>query len=224
MIHKAAISRLAATAAFLGFAGAFAPLAWAETASVTVVHDDPDGLIEPGQTVRMDVLVEWEPASAWFAGLQGDLGPTPGVGAASNVTSIFPQSALVNWGQVAGGGITGLQFAIIPPFGMWCYPWPPPGGGGTGLIGPLVSYDWTAPTDYLGPISIDWRSPATVPNLRLFPTLSSPAFTEADTTFTPATLTVVPTPGVAAVFGAAAVFVARRSRRVVAELELRRPR
>ncbi|MCB9840878.1 MAG: hypothetical protein H6809_04410 [Phycisphaeraceae bacterium] len=192
-----------------------AGVASAQTATVTVVHDDPDGLVEPGQTVRIDVLVEWEPATAWFAGLQGDLGPTPGVGAASNVASIFPQSALVNWGQVSGGGITGLQFAIVPPFGLWCYPWPPPGGGGTGLIGPLVSYDWTAPTDYLGPVSFDWRSPAGVPNLRVFPSLLSPVFIEASTAYTPATLTVVPGPGGAVVVGVAAALASRRSRRAI---------
>lgn len=170
-----------------------APVAIAQTATVAVTHDDPDGLIEPGQVVRIDVNVTWREQRMTFAGLKGDARATPNFGTASNHTSIFPQGALINWGQAVGGGIVGADFAVTLNFGLWCYPWPP-SSLGTALIGPILSFDWTAPTDAPGPVTFSFATPAAAPKVRLYATSASPNFSEAQTTFIPVTVTVVPAP------------------------------
>ncbi|MCB9840381.1 MAG: hypothetical protein H6809_01855 [Phycisphaeraceae bacterium] len=180
--------------------------ATAQTATVIVSHDDPDGLVEPGQAVRIGVMVDWT-GGIQLAGLAGSLGPTPDVGIASSPSSPLG-GPLVNVGTPLGGGIVGYDVASIPPFftagpnviPSWAFP-----------PIPVLEYTWTAPATP-GVVEFDFTPRALAPNVRLYTSLLSIAPVEAQTTYVGTSLTVVPGVGVLWAFGAAAVVVGRRRR------------
>ncbi len=189
--------------------------ALAQTATVTVSHNDPDGIVEPGQTINVRVDVTWSPGSSsnWilFAGLAGDVLPAPTTGTSSNVTSIFATSALANLGQPTSGGVVGIDIANPPTFGFsGCYPWPPPVNGPSSLAGEFIAFDWTAPTDNPGPVTFAFTPHPAHPGVRLFPSSSSANFIYAETTFLPITLTVTPAP--ASIAALAFALIPRRRR------------
>lgn len=195
---------------------AVASVAAAQSATVTVSHDDPDGIVLPGQTINVRVEVAWTGGSTsnWirFAGLSGDALPTPRVGSSSNITSVFQPNGLISLGQPGQGGVLGVDVAITPIFGWGCYPWPPPATGPTTLAGPLVAFDWTAPTDFSGPVTFAFDPSPTSPSVRLYPSQSSPAWVEAQTTYRPVSITVIPAPAGLWIAGATLAAGARRSR------------
>lgn len=178
----------------------------AQTAVVTVVHDDPDGFVEPGQAVRIGVMVDWA-GGIQLAGLAGSLGPTPDVGVASVPTTPLG-GPLVNVGAPLGGGIVGYDVASIPP-SFTAGPSIIPGWAFPPI--PVLEYTWTAPATP-GVVEFDFVASPLAPNVRLYTSLVSPAFTEAQTTYVGTSLTVVPGVGSVWMLGAAAAALARRRR------------
>ena len=201
----------------LGIAVAGTPALAQLGAWVTVSHNDPDGIVLPGQTINVRVDVTWTPGSSnqWilFAGLAGDVLPSPSVGTSSNITSVFVPSGLVSLGHASQGGVVGVSVANPPNFGLGgCYPWPPPAQGPSSLAGPFVAFDWTAPLDAPGAVTFAFAASASVPNVRLFPSTTSPAFIEVPTAYVPVTLTVVPGPGTLGLLGLISAVGGRRRR------------
>lgn len=167
--------------------------ALAQSATVTVSHNDPDGLVDPGQVITVRVDLSWLPVPS-LAGLAGDLLPTPSRGSSANITSALPRGPLVQLGTPIQGGVVGI--AIRAP---------------SNLSGPIVAFEWTAPLNAPGPVTFAFiPSPAT-PNVRIFPASGSQGFVEAQTTFISASLTVVPSPATVAVLGAG-LLLRRRTR------------
>ncbi|MCA9288762.1 MAG: hypothetical protein KDA05_09275 [Phycisphaerales bacterium] len=176
-----------------------------QTAVLSVMHNDPDGLVEPGQSVRIYATIEYSGA-VQIAGVAGSLLATPNVGAAGAPYTPLG-GILVNVGMASGGGIEGYDVASVPPFftgGLTLPGW---------SLSPslILEYQWTAPATP-GVVEFDFVASPLAPNVRLYAQLQSPAFTEAQTTYVGASLTVVPSVGVLWAFGAAG-FAGRPKRR-----------
>ena len=186
--------------------GLFAMTCQAQEALVAVSHDRGSGVILPGETARVSMVVSWS-APTWpppvpfplyytFAGLAGDLRATGDMGVASNPTSVFyyapSPSPLTQLGTPVGGSIVGYDIAMLPPALVGT---PHPSQGNWGGVNAL-EFDWTAPS-VSQPTWIDFAfTPRTLaPNIRLYVTVG-PEFVEADTTFTSARILVLPAPGV----------------------------
>ena len=172
-------------------AGFMAPRSLAFDVTFTTSHNDPDGLVTPGQVVRISSVLNWSDPTVQFAGLKGDLMPTPRVGTSSNRASPFPPGGLVNLGQLIGGGVDNIDIATTPAFFTGGIPTQPTANW-FGMD--VVSFDWTAPTDYLGLVTFDLELDPTAPVIRFFPSVSSPIWVPTNQTLVPATLTVVPAP------------------------------
>lgn len=172
---------------------AVASSAVAQTATIAVTHDDPDGVILPGETVRITMRISWTPA-VQLAGFAGDLRADPvgpgAPGTISNRFSRFLPSALTINGSVVADDILGIDIASTPGFFtpmVW-----PPWGSYTGFD--AFAHDWTAPSSP-GNYRFGFSPRDDRPNVRLYPSWSSPAWIEAPTTYLWASLTVIPGPG-----------------------------
>ncbi|MCA9288376.1 MAG: hypothetical protein KDA05_07320 [Phycisphaerales bacterium] len=209
------------TIALVAIAGS-ATVALAQTATIRVSHDDPDGIVEPGQTVRISTLLTWQvtgalglPLSALFE-LKGGVRATPNVGLASSST--LPYGNLGNGSTVittpgvsAGGSIESVHlrnenlnwifFSTQPP---------PPWSFSDGFE--VVEFDWTAPMA-LGVVQFDWAAAPTLPE-PLIARLSNPPVLPVPTTFVGASLTVVAAPPAAPLLLGVSLLAARRTRQV----------
>ncbi|MCB9840725.1 MAG: hypothetical protein H6809_03630 [Phycisphaeraceae bacterium] len=95
--------------AMLAFASATPALA--QTGWVAVTHDDPDGLVQFGETVHLTVTLGWAGA-AFFGRVEGSV-PAPG-GTSSNLSTEFPAiPPITSVGVPNGGGVSGF-YAEIP--------------------------------------------------------------------------------------------------------------
>jgi hypothetical protein len=148
--------------------------AGAQTATVTISHNHPTGVVVPGQVVRIRLHAETSTPSIARPGVSGDLLPTPAAGSSSNVSSPFPSGPLVNLGSPASGGVVDFGVVGVPP-------------------GPFIEFDWTAP-GLPGPVVFDYQPAAAVPTVRLYPSLTSPVSVAVAASVTTATLTVIPAP------------------------------
>ena len=192
---------------------AFASPALAQTATINVVHDDPDGIVLPGQTVRITVLASFDaPPFAMLAGLSGNTINGGAQGTASNLSSWYQQGALVSHGTPVGGSVFGLSIAVTPPF-----------FGGCGFILPQCTWN----TD-VHMLEFDWQADeVTTPQLAEFNFLASPTmpgllaylnpggspnWTLLPTTFTGTNLLVLPAPAVGTTLAAGALLLGRRRR------------
>ncbi len=160
----------------LTIAAALINPALAQSATVTVSHNDPDGIVFPGQvlTVRLDAA--WT-GPAPQAGLTGDLLPSTPVGVSSNLFTVLPPGPSVTLGTLGQGGVVGFD-ARFPAN---------PGGA-------ILAFDYTVPANHLGPITFSFNPLATSPNLRLYPAVGGPNFVLVQTSFAPASVTVIPAP------------------------------
>lgn len=158
---------------------------------VTVSHDDPDGVVEPGQVVQIRATLDWMMFQSQFAGIAGSMGPAQGVGAASSPATTLPgQSSLVNVGVASGAGVFGFDVASIPPFflgGLTLPVW-------NNWTINLLEYTWTAPTDYAGPVDFAFTPSALAPHARFYTSLQSPGWVEVPTTYVGTSIIVVPSP------------------------------
>lgn len=182
-----------------------------QTATLTVSHDDPDGIVTPGQTVRIKATLAWTGQSG-FGYAIGSVRVTDDAGTASNPS--FPYNFLqgpatvVQPGTPAGGSILDVVIQsgdVRPWFGSPpLHPW----GLQTGLV--LTQYDWTAPTT-AGVLEFQWiPGPANpLPVVVLYSTGSSLAI---PTTYFGTSLTVVPAPASALLFASGMLAALRRQR------------
>ena len=184
--------------------------AFAQSAVIEVVHDDPDGVVLPGETVRVTVLASFSGA-LMLAGLSGDAINSGVEGEASSLSSWYPRGALVNWGTPIGGSVYGLEIATTPPV-----------FGGCGIIWPhcgwntdvhMLEFDWQAP-DVAAPshANFDFVVSPTLPGLLVYASMNSPTWTVLPTTYIGTSLTVLPAPGSASLLAALGLFAARRRR------------
>ncbi len=126
-------------------------------------------------------------------------------GAASGFTSTIPLLPTVFFGSFSGGSRVGADIANPPPgFSM---PFPPFASH------PMPVWQYNITLSDPGIFSIIWVSPASAPNVRVYATVGSFNFTEAQTTYVGATITVTPTPSTITIIASCGV-LARRGRRV----------
>lgn len=174
-------------------AGGIGRAVCAQTATVTVAHDDPDGLVVPGQLVHLDVTVRCTDFLL-FLRLDGGVFATPDVGIASN--NMFGHSSpattistIIDPGFAVGGSVRDVRMQSgfttifgIPPAPPWI------NAGTTGLV--LLRFDWTAP-QALGSVQFDWSSAATALNPVFYVGSTS---VPLPTTYVGTSLNVVPAP------------------------------
>jgi len=173
-------------------------LAQAQSVQFTVTHDDPNGVVNPGQVVRIRhhmsrhsiwMVAEWA-GDGVVSPARGEVGQVGYMGDPPLYSLPMP---FVYPGQVAGGGVVGVGFFH-----------PPPGTGGSFPLGPWTTpevdflvYDWTAPTEP-GLYEFAWRESQTYPGVRGYqfsdPVNSIPVMA----TYVPMTLTVIPAPATVA--------------------------
>lgn len=174
--------------------------------TVLVSHNDPDGIVNPGQVVHIDAVLSWTSSANQFAGARGGLIASPNVGAGSAIQSAYVPGALVNLGQINGGSLVGLDIAQTPAFFTGGFMVPP---SGQYLGFELVSYDWTAPTSgFEGEVLFDFVAHPNKPNIEFFG--SGPLWVPPMTTWIGTSLTVVPTPPTIGAFGILALARHRR--------------
>lgn len=173
----------------------------AQTATVVVTAGGASSAtIQPGQPVALNVTISFTGAYQ-LASIQGDLVVTPGVGSPSNF-QFGLVGPLVNPGTFSGPSrlsISAAQSAPSPLINSWFSPVN------------LMTYDLTFTPSQAGVYSVVWQ-PAALGNVRLFPSQSSIAFAEAQTSFTGATITVTPAPATLALLGACPLASCRRRR------------
>ncbi|MCB9840877.1 MAG: hypothetical protein H6809_04405 [Phycisphaeraceae bacterium] len=208
------VAQLSARVAFVstGLAGLACaqPSALVATSLSHPLSGAPISVVEPGQIVRVRTVVSWDRPGTQLAGIAGDLLATPltpggGDGVVSNLYSEFDPGGTIILGTLVGDDVLGIDVAPVLCITGLCHPVPFQWAGID-----LVGYDWTAPAAP-GEYEFGFTPAPGREFVRIF-TSVSPAFTLAATTYTPATLTVVPAPGAPMVLGFAAALAPRRSR------------
>ncbi|MCB9840875.1 MAG: hypothetical protein H6809_04395 [Phycisphaeraceae bacterium] len=194
-----------------------AALAQPSALVVTTLTDPATGApiaeVAPGQTVRMRTTVSWEPGGTQFAGIAGDmlvapLTPGGGEGTPSNLVSEFSIGALVSLGTFSGDDLLGIDINVTPPFFPAGGPVPPSlNYWGIQFIG----YDWAAPAEP-GVYEFRFEPVLFFPNVRIYPSQSSPQFVSVPTTYAAASVTVIPAPAAASCVALAAAIAPRRRR------------
>jgi len=188
-----------------------------QSAVVRLDHDDPDGIVMPGETVGLTLSTSWQSAPPIYAlslhRIEGDILASPNAGTATNhlvppVLGNYPGSSLnpgtPSNGSIVGialdqGGLTWYGFGQFPPF-----PW----GNSTGIT--LLTFDWTAPSTP-GEIQFGWVASSSLP-LPEMAWLPAPILRPIPTTYLGASLTVIPAPSIAAALLAAGLVLCPRRR------------
>ena len=119
----------------------------AQQATVVVSHNDPDGIVAPGETVQISATLSW--TGAWqLEEIMGDVRSSLDAGIASN--NIFPhmgyssnQNTIVNPGVPGGGSVLGMHLRVFGNhwilIGHFAMPWSQASGF------EVLRFDWTAP-------------------------------------------------------------------------------
>lgn len=194
--------------------GVLAGIATAQTATVDVSHNDPDGIVSPGESVRITV---WHTRSgSILAGIGGDVVASGDLGAAANLTTdLFPGSSVQTaypgtLGTPVGGSVRGVQFEFTshPAFVAMVSP---AYINSSGIE--VLSYDWTAPSvAQPTTIDFDWSPSAAFPDVyAIVPPFNELHWAFLPTTYTGTSLIVLPSPATLGVLGLG-FFVPRRRR------------
>jgi len=154
-------------------------------ATVTTTADgSPAVAVQPGTPVRLRVILSH--TGATLAGIAGGTAVAGNAGAGSNFSTTIPSLPTVILGSFVGGSRLGADIANPPPsFG------PPSPPFGTNPM-PVWQYDLTL--NEPGVYEVNWVPAAFAPNVRIYRTISSFTYTEAQTTYVGATITVLPPP------------------------------
>lgn len=183
--------------------------AFAQDATIRITHDDPDGIVQPGQVVRISALLDWQNYYA-FGATGGSVVANPALGEASNLGTAFsPSPTLTTLGTAVQGGVTGFRAVGLSPLFVPVL-FPPYLGTTTPAL--LLAFDWTAP-GLAGQHEFVYAPSAEFPLVRLFPDAREFPV-PVSTAYIGTNLTVIPTPSVVAflVFGVATAQRRRRAR------------
>lgn len=183
---------------------------------VRVTHDDPDGVVTPGQTVQFTVLMDWEPSTAVMWHMTGNLLASPNAGLALNpeiglaiLPGTLPQQAILMPGTPSGGSIFGFELfssMTLQVGGGWVFP---PWNQSTNV--PILEFDWIAPGSP-GRVDFGWQ-PAGVAATPLFNMNNATGpISSLSTTYSGASLVVVPSPASIATLLVARTACLRRRR------------
>jgi len=195
-------------------------VAWCASASLgqsavmRVSHNDPDGIVEPGQTVQITATLSWQNAGVLWD-IRGGVRATGDAGIAAN--PVFPYNIELLPGRVlepgtpVGGSVEGIW--LLNGDGGFLAGWMPARVPWTSLAGIIVTtYDWTAPTT-IGAVGFAWEPDLLQPSPLMFPTYSpNPWYISVPMTSIGASLTVVPGVGSGVVLAAGVGVMRRRSR------------
>ncbi|MCA9289395.1 MAG: hypothetical protein KDA05_12455 [Phycisphaerales bacterium] len=182
----------------------------AQSASISVVHNDPDGIVAPGEVVRITATLDWT-NFLLLSKIEGDLLASPNLGSASN-NAFAHQGAYLNPpvsidpGSPDGGSI--VDVVIDSGNVGWLFGPPIPAPWGSNQIH-FLEYDWTAPTT-LGVVEFNWTGAAASPDPVFF---TAAGYVTLPTTYTGASLTVIPAPASAALLAPLAIATVRRRER-----------
>lgn len=187
----------------------------AQSAVLTVSHDDPHGLVSPGQTVRVMAVLTRTVAVELYE-IKGSVRATPDAG--TSATPVFPYQVqawperVVNPGTPGLGSVLDIHIrqgasSMVPFAGLSAPPWNL-GWFPAGLT--ITQFDWTAPTTP-GIVTFDWRADPAVPDATLIYT-SQPHFRATSTTYVGTSLIVIPAPGGVALLAALGWLGVRRGR------------
>lgn len=175
-----------------------------QTAIVTTsVNNGGMATIEPGGTVSVSVRIAHDQFSV--AGIQGGTVVEGNAGVGSNFTTTIPSLPTVVLGSFVGGSRVGADIAFTPAAGFG-HVTPP---SGTNPM-PVWRYDLTLAEP--GVYDITWVPTLVSPNVRLYSSIGAFSFTEAQTTYVGARITVVPGAPTVWVLAVSGVLVARRRR------------
>lgn len=190
---------------------------FAQSAIVRVTHNDPNGIVNPGQTVQIRTTVSWQvpQGNSGLFSIAGDVHSTPNAGIASNSTlsyslvsgpNLIAAPGTPSLGSVEGvhleyGSINWILFGQIPPA-----PW----GFSRGFD--IVSFDWTAPANP-DVVTFGWEPSNAIPQPLIACTGWNPPVQTVPTTYFGTSITVVPAPPAALSLGIAALGSASRHRR-----------
>jgi len=189
--------------ALVAIAG-LASVATAQTAEVIVtVNGGSNTVVAPGATVTVGVQIAHNQFSV--AGIQGGSIIAGNAGTGGNFVTTVPGLPTVNMGAFTGGSRTGVDVAFTPP-GFIGGATPPSGNNPM----PLFAYEVSGLLP--GTYSVNWVSPASAPNVRLYSSVFAFNFLEATTTYTGATITVTPAPASLALVGLGGLVAGRRRR------------
>lgn len=201
--------RLAYSASALAALG-LAASASAQSATVVLSHNDPDGIVDPGQTVHIRVHLTWT-GYTLLGWMGGDAVASPDRGVASNATIGF-NNGQVNVLNIAGvpalGSVRGFLASHPPqsPFSVPGYTQTP---GGIDAL----EYDWTAPdATGAGAYSFDFAFATPQVGIRCYTQVGGLLTVPVPTTVTPASLTVTPAPSTLALLAATSTLGRRRRR------------
>ena len=181
--------------------------AHAQSATIQVFHNYFDGIIDPGQVVRIDYYLTWE-AMPYLATMRGDAVVSPNRGVASNLVFGFnhgQSTSTTTPGLPDGGSVRGFSAQHFPVSGFVAagYTWSP-----LGIT--ALSYEWTAPSAAdAGTYEFTFEFDAQWPSVYLYPGVQT-GFVAVPTTVVPMTLTVIPAPASLALVLAAMAIPRRR--------------
>lgn len=195
MLHKSAILTTTCLTTTLAIAQ---PMA-----SITVTaNGGAAAIVQPGESVTIRTQL-WQ--NQWsFAGAQGGTIVENHSGHASNFSTTLPSLPTMLLGSFQGGSRVNADLALTPPGFLGSPTWP------TGVT-TFPFWQYTLTLDEPGTYDIKWVAPPNAPNIRLYQTIASFTFIEAQSTYIGATITVVPAPG--SLFLIACVAIARRRTR-----------
>lgn len=172
------------------------------TATVTTtVAGGPAITVEPGTPVRIAVRIAHDQFSV--AGVYGGTIVTDNAGIASNFSTTIPSLPTVNFGSFVGGSRVGASIEFVP---LWTGPTPPSG------TNPMPVWDYDLTLANPGTYQVNWVSPSATPYVRLYSSVGAFNFTEAQTTYIGATITVLPAPTSLAPLALTATIAPRRRR------------
>lgn len=188
--------------------------AFAQTGTLTISHNDPDGLVAPGQIVQFSVALNWS-ERLFFWEIAGNVVASPDAGAAANpvfgVTNPPTIAAtVINAGSATAGGISGVH--VLSGFN--------PGSGFPPLLAApwwadgfsLLHFEWTAPAEP-GTVDFSWIARPDIPHPLIFTSHLTSIPTAIPTTSFGTSLIVVPAPASALLLALAPSLLLRRRRR-----------
>lgn len=171
---------------------------------VTTVSGQDSITVPPGQAVRVGVEVEWD--GSLFCHVSGGTIVEGNAGVANNFVGSVPPGPTISLGAFVGGSRPGAEITYPPP-GF------PPSPNQSRH--PFKVWEYDLRLDEPGTYDVTWQAGSVFAQVLVFPSFTSFQWTALPTTFTTATITVVPGAPTAAMVGACVLLIGGRPRRAV---------